>query len=110
MRERSEDIPLLLAHFTNHSYELSQPCLTILKSYEWPGNIRELINVAHYITTIDESKIVSLENLPKYILNSEPSDITMSDSTTSLNQNEIAHLDAKLKLDWVYDILMVLRI
>lgn len=45
LRERREDIRLLVDHFlTGHEVEISDEALSCLASYEWPGNIRELEN------------------------------------------------------------------
>jgi DNA-binding NtrC family response regulator len=53
LNERREDIPLLIAHFANKIAEeqgtgqkqFSEGAITLLKSYDWTGNIRELRNV-----------------------------------------------------------------
>jgi len=65
LRERKEDIPLLVDHFLHtHSLamnrpapKISKPALDLLLSYEWPGNVRELENAmerALLISTEDE--------------------------------------------------------
>lgn len=48
LQQRSEDVPLLAAHFArlfNPKIQLSPGALRLLKNYSWPGNIRELANV-----------------------------------------------------------------
>lgn len=67
LRKRKEDILLLLRHFTDNRYDIEPNCETLLNAYDWPGNIREIGNVAHYITTLDESKTITVESLPHYI-------------------------------------------
>jgi two-component system response regulator AtoC len=62
LRERKEDIPALLEHFLQkHSIELKKntPELTsdarkLLESYDWPGNIRELENLAKRIVAVGD--------------------------------------------------------
>src|SRR5438876_10921012 len=52
LRERRDDIPLLVAHFlktkvnpqTNRSFQLTRQAMEILCNYYWPGNVRELEN------------------------------------------------------------------
>jgi serine/threonine-protein kinase PknK len=47
LRERPEDIPILINHFMkrfNFSFSLTDKCLGLLQSWHWPGNIRELEN------------------------------------------------------------------
>ncbi len=60
LRERKEDIPLLIEHFMqNHSPSKNLPTITVavmeaLTSYDWPGNVRELQNTLYrYITLGD---------------------------------------------------------
>lgn len=50
LRERYEDIPLLVDHFlgrfgSGQTIDITAPALEILKNYSWPGNVRELANV-----------------------------------------------------------------
>ena len=60
LRERKEDIPLLIEHFMqNHPSSKNLPKITIrvmeaLTSYGWPGNVRELINTMHRYVTLGE--------------------------------------------------------
>ena len=60
LRERKEDIPLLIEHFMqNHSSSKNLPTITLrvmeaLTSYDWPGNVRELINTMHRYVTLGE--------------------------------------------------------
>ena len=60
LRERKEDIPLLIEHFMqNHPSSKNLPKITIrvmeaLTSYGWPGNVRELINTLHRYVTLGE--------------------------------------------------------
>jgi transcriptional regulator with GAF, ATPase, and Fis domain len=64
LRERNEDIPLLVQYFLDRyarkagkSFEsLSNRSLQILQSYPWPGNIRELQNVIERSVIVSESK------------------------------------------------------
>jgi DNA-binding NtrC family response regulator len=48
LRDRAEDIPLLLEHFL-HGREVSSEILELLLSYDWPGNVRELKRTADLI-------------------------------------------------------------
>ena len=58
LRERKEDIPLLIEHFMqNHPSSKNLPKITVavmeaLTSYDWPGNVRELINTMHRYLTL----------------------------------------------------------
>ena len=60
LRERKEDIPLLIEHFMqNHPPSKNLPTITLrvmeaLTSYDWPGNVRELQNTLHRYVTLGE--------------------------------------------------------
>jgi two-component system nitrogen regulation response regulator NtrX len=70
LRERTEDIPLLLHHFLKtlgaEKINMESGAIKILESYEWPGNVRELRNLAERIavmyqgSAIDENSIIDL--------------------------------------------------
>jgi len=69
LRERKEDIPLLLDHiikgepaFKNKGF--SKEALKVLIEYPWPGNVRELQNVVHRTLLISKKEILEPEDLP----------------------------------------------
>ena len=66
LRERGDDIFLLLEHFKkelNGAFELSGKTEEFLRRYPWPGNIRELHNAAEYFNYTGK-QVVELEDLP----------------------------------------------
>ncbi|BEP29804.1 sigma 54-interacting transcriptional regulator [Helicovermis profundi] len=67
LKDRNEDVKLLLNHFTNNKFEFSKECLKHLLNYNWPGNIRELCNIAMYISTLEEKQVVETTSLPNYL-------------------------------------------
>ncbi|MEG6521652.1 sigma-54-dependent transcriptional regulator [Desulfotomaculum sp. 1211_IL3151] len=72
LRERKEDIPLLVMHFIkkfNPSREqrMSPNAMGLLMSYEWPGNIRELQNVIERAIILAQGNEINPHNLPKEI-------------------------------------------
>jgi DNA-binding NtrC family response regulator len=76
LRERQEDLPLLIRHFLD-SFEtrFRRPKLRITKRAEaalcrhfWPGNIRELENALSYACMLTQSGTVDLNDLPDYLL------------------------------------------
>jgi two-component system, NtrC family, response regulator PilR len=72
LRDRREDIPLLVAHFIKKlSQEVGRPvrgvtpeALAVLEQYHWPGNIRELENVVERAIVLGSSEMLELEALP----------------------------------------------
>jgi transcriptional regulator with PAS, ATPase and Fis domain len=69
LRERIEDVTILLNHFTHFKYTCSTTCKKFLTSYEWPGNVRELDNVGNYINTLEEEDVITIKSLPSYLIN-----------------------------------------
>src|SRR6202167_3590196 len=69
LRERREDIPLLVAYFLNryarkagkHFTAVDRKSLDLLQSYAWPGNIRELQNVIERSVIVSESQTFSVD-------------------------------------------------
>jgi two-component system, NtrC family, response regulator AtoC len=74
LRERIEDIPLLVEHFLKklgdergRSFRVSQRALSILLSYGWPGNVRELENALESAVALNRSGVITAEELPDKI-------------------------------------------
>jgi transcriptional regulator with PAS, ATPase and Fis domain len=77
LRERQEDIPLLVQFFItefNRKHQLSIEGITddgaaLLRSYSWPGNVRELRNVIERAVVLTKGEWIEEGNLPPYIRN-----------------------------------------
>ena len=75
LRERKEDIPLLIDHFLKKLSRkmkqappnISRDAVDILKEYPWPGNARELEHVIERILILEDTDIIEERNLPSYI-------------------------------------------
>ncbi len=76
LRERREDIPLLVQHFMNrfgkepkkNISSVSEDCLKILINYSWPGNVRELENIIQRAMTLCQREVILSEDLPASLL------------------------------------------
>ncbi|HKS96104.1 MAG TPA: sigma-54 dependent transcriptional regulator [Terriglobia bacterium] len=71
LRERSEDIPLLVDHFLKQyghergrEYQVSNDALICLVAYGWPGNVRELENALEAAVALNRTGVIALEDLP----------------------------------------------
>ena len=72
LRDRREDIPLLVAHFIKKlAREVGRPvqgvapeAVAVLEQYHWPGNIRELENVVERAMVLGASELIDVEALP----------------------------------------------
>ena len=79
LRERREDIPLLVAHFAEKAAKengippktFSTEALNHLSGYEWPGNIRQLQNVVERCLVLVPGDVITLEDLPAEIRDEE---------------------------------------
>jgi Nif-specific regulatory protein len=76
LRNRRDDIPLLLDHFLRSSNKrneknlrMSQEFLDFLTEYDWPGNVRELQNLIERMVILAGSDILRVDDLPEYMLN-----------------------------------------
>jgi len=72
LRERPEDIPLLVAHFLRTLGEgrkvtLSREAAAALQRHAWKGNVRELENTVERLLVLGESDVIRLEELPEKI-------------------------------------------
>jgi len=91
LRERHGDINLLLDHFVkklNGTSEktvkgFTQKALRVLCDYQYPGNVRELRNIAEYCVNLCQKGTVSLRDLPKYVF--DPVELPSRASRSSTN-------------------------
>jgi transcriptional regulator with PAS, ATPase and Fis domain len=88
LRERLEDLPLLVTHFLqqfsrkfNRNYSsLSEEVLAALRSHSWPGNVRELEHLIEHACILSQSSVISSDALPpEFFHTSQPcSDVAAS--------------------------------
>jgi PAS domain S-box-containing protein len=75
LRDRREDIPLLVDHFVRRFNRLSgkeitgisPEVLSILMAYDFPGNVRELENIVEHATVICRGALIEGQHLPDYL-------------------------------------------
>jgi two-component system response regulator PilR (NtrC family) len=80
LRERREDIPLLVAHFLQKfSKELGKDvrgvtpeAMAVLERYRWPGNIRELENVLERAIVLGAGDMLNVDSLPESVRRERP--------------------------------------
>ncbi len=80
LRDRKNDIPLLIEHFTRKLDEknswgvklFSPDAMAALCRYDWQGNVRELENMMERISVLVDKETVDLDDLPDYISGLEP--------------------------------------
>lgn len=76
LRERLEDVPLLASHFLAASAaalgiepkRLSREALAALQAFHWPGNVRQLENVCHWLTVMTAAALITVADLPPEVV------------------------------------------
>jgi len=72
LRERKEDIPLLINEFLmeyskGKTKKIEEKAVKALCNYDWPGNVRELKNLIERLVILSKSDTIKLEDIPKNI-------------------------------------------
>jgi DNA-binding NtrC family response regulator len=75
LRERKDDIPLLVAHFlrgkvharVGRPFQITRAALEVLCTHDWPGNVRELENAIERACALSETNIVVIADLPSHL-------------------------------------------
>jgi len=106
LRERKEDIPLLCEHFLkSFSQQLgkdirgvSPQAMSVIESYPWYGNVRELKNALERATAVAKGRYIELEDLPPSIRENNETITTAqaSEDDMSLERMEMEHIRSVL--------------
>ena len=83
LRERKEDVALLARHFLAQSARqlgveakrLTAGALSALQHFDFPGNVRQLENVCHYLTVMAPAQTVDVKDLPPEVLAVVPAEV-----------------------------------
>ncbi len=73
LRQRREDIPLLLNHYLEQAAgELNSPAksldsdaMELLRGYDWPGNVRQVVNAARRLTVTAPGTVITAQDVPR---------------------------------------------
>ena len=103
LRERPDDIPLLLDKFI-HLYQrnrrgslksFSPEAVEVLKKYSWPGNVRELKNLVQRLCILQDKETVDIADLPEQFF-SETEEHTTAGSAASSEESSQVIQDSKI--------------
>lgn len=107
LRNRREDIPLLVEHFIRkfgrlsgkEIQGLSPDVFPLLMSHDFPGNIRELENIVEYSTVVCKNGTIGIEHLPDFFRNSEGRGLgrPLESKPSSLGEMERTYIREALK-------------
>jgi two-component system nitrogen regulation response regulator GlnG len=92
LRQRREDIPLLINHYLSEAAgeleisakSIDADALDMLQSYDWPGNVRQLVNATRRLTVTAPGGVISPQDIPNDIGGKEPSQRAAQEWTRSL--------------------------
>jgi len=76
LRERREDVPMLTRFFLQQSAKqlgvepkrISEPALKLLSNFDFPGNVRQLENLCHWLTVMAPAQVIEVKDLPPEVL------------------------------------------
>jgi two-component system nitrogen regulation response regulator GlnG len=85
LRERREDIAMLTRHFLQVSARqlgvdpkrISDAALARLEGFAFPGNVRQLENICHWLTVMAPAQVISVQDLPPEVLRAGPEPVAL---------------------------------
>jgi two-component system response regulator AtoC len=94
LRNRLEDIPLLIQHFIDKTSKrldleidgVSPTARRLIQRYWWPGNVRELENVIERAIVMADGRTLGLKDLPPYLQQAQSSDMLNDDDNLSIKE------------------------
>ncbi len=106
LRERRDDIPLLVDHFlriatdrTGRTKSIAKTSMDLLCAYDWPGNVRELENVIERGVILQDGDEIFPDNLPPKVCHhtSERRGVNVEDAQMTLDELEKQYLVSVLE-------------
>ena len=108
LRERTDDIPLLIEHFLTKFRErtgknvtsIQRDALRLMLNYHWPGNVRELENAIEHAFVRNNSDCIEIYDLPENILKPVATAPLQTGPVKHQEMNRQRVLDALLENNW----------
>ena len=104
LRQRREDIPMLTKHFLQQSAKqlgvdpkrITDAALAQLAAFNFPGNVRQLENICHWLTVMAPSQVIETKDLPPEVLDAAPlaPSAIAAPAVVSLGTSDSVHVDA----------------
>jgi two-component system nitrogen regulation response regulator GlnG len=107
LRERREDIPLLFRHYLAESAKelgavaktVDDKAMNILKDYDWPGNVRQLVNTTRRLTVTAPGSVITANDIPEDIAGQRSDRRTATQWTRNLSswaKNQLGKADGPI--------------
>ncbi len=95
LRERPEDIPVLTRHFLQQSASqlgvepkrISDAALARLGLFSFPGNVRQLENICHWLTVMAPAQVIEPKDLPPEVAPPQPGEAVVAAAVPSASQS-----------------------
>ncbi len=102
LRDRPEDIPILLQHFLqklskDNAVKVSPQAMKAIRAYRWSGNVRELENVLERAVLLAQQGVIELEHLPEEVRSA------LEKHSSALSLEEVEKLHIKRVLQYAKD-------
>ena len=102
LRERLEDLPLLVTHFLGQSAQqlgvepkrISAAALQKMQQFNYPGNVRQLENICHWLTVMAPAQVIDVKDLPP-----EFSSPVVGQSPQAVGRNSDPEVDAQARAE-----------
>jgi two-component system response regulator HydG len=109
LRQRREDLPLLLDHFVKEAAHaegrpvrgFTPAALRILKTYDWPGNVRELRNCVKTMVVLAEKELLDVADLPFEMHQAQTDGEEQLSQLAGVNLNELEKTAIRRTLEMV---------
>ena len=103
LRERVEDIPLLINHFLdlfspNTPIHIAPEVVEVLAAYPWPGNVRELENVIERLVTVGDGADITTDDLPLEL--KLPAQVSLDETLSEISFQEIIRSTERELIGW----------
>jgi two-component system nitrogen regulation response regulator GlnG len=100
LRERREDVLVLTKHFLVQSAQqlgvepkrISDPALEILSHFHFPGNVRQLENICHWLTVMAPAQMIETKDLPPEVLAAPVGSVTPIAQSASVDTSAVREL------------------
>jgi transcriptional regulator with PAS, ATPase and Fis domain len=96
LRQRREDIRLLVKHFVSSQWEVEPEALEMLERYNWPGNVRQLLNAVERAKIMAEGHTLRLRDFPRETTEYRPpeaaSEVTDEDHLATIERAKVVEV------------------
>ncbi len=89
LRKRRADIELLVAHFLGSRWEIEDLAMRMLQRYDWPGNVRQLINAVERAKIMAEGNLLRRQDFPRETTLGVP----LPENAPTLPQDDLAAIE-----------------